>query len=226
MTAYLRRLGYTIGPKRVRRLMREMALMPIYPTPKTSQRHKEHKVYPYLLNGLNIIKPNQVWCADITYVRLAHGFVYLVAIMDWFSRYVLSWQLSQSLDTFFCCDCLKDALKYGCPEIFNTDQGSQFTCVDFTSLLNNHSIAISMDGRGRVFDNIFIERLWRTVKYENVYIHDYRFIPEARNGLKHYFEYYNTRRLHASLKFRTPWEAYTGLEDSQFSINEQMVLTP
>jgi len=213
MTAHLKRLGFTtVGPDRVRKLMRQMGLQAIYPRPKTSKPHPEHTVYPYRLRGMNIIRPNQVWAADITYVRLLRGFAYLVAIMDWFSRYVLTWRLSTTLEADFCVDCLKEALElYGCPKIFNTDQGSQFTSSDFTGALLDQGVLISMDGRGRVFDNIFVERLWRSVKYENVYIYDYQAVPEARTGLKQYFELYDFQRLHESLDYQTPWEIYSGL---------------
>lgn len=212
MTAYLRRLGFPVGPDRVRRLMRQMGLQAIYPRPKTSRPHPEHKVYPYLLRGVEIIRPNQVWATDITYIRLQRGFAYLVAIMDWFSRYVLTWRLSATLEAGFCVECLKEALEsYGFPEIFNTDQGSQFTSNDFTGLLLDRGIDISMDGRGRVFDNIFVERLWRSVKYENVYIHGYQSVPEARTGLSEYFDLYDFQRLHESLDYRTPWEVYSGI---------------
>lgn len=200
--------------------------MPIYPKPKLSLGNKQHKIYPYLLKGLNIVRANHVWCADITYIRLLKGFAYLAAIMDWATRYVLSWRLSNSLDAGFCVECLKEALNFGKPQIFNTDQGSQFTSTEFTDVLKDQGIAISMDGRGRVFDNIFIERLWRTVKYENVYIQEYRFIPEAQQGLKTYFEFYNTDRPHSSLGDRTPWEAYTGFESSLLLPKNQIALTP
>lgn len=226
MVRYLKRLGYQVGDKLIRRLMREMSLMPIYPKPRLSLGAKEHKIYPYLLRGMNIVRSNHVWCADITYVRLLKGFAYLIAIMDWASRYVLSWRLSNTLEATFCVECLREALSFGKPEIFNTDQGSQFTSVGFTDVLKEQSIAISMDGRGRVFDNIFIERLWRTVKYENIYIQEYRSIPEGRLGLKTYFEFYNTDRPHSSIEDRTPWEAYTGLESSLFLPQNQIALTP
>lgn len=213
MTAYLKRLGYPVGPDRVRKLMRQMGLHAIYPGPKTSKPHPEHKIYPYRLRGVEIFRPNQVWAADITYIRLLRGFAYLVAIMDWFSRYVLAWRLSVTLEADFCVECLKEALElYGVPDIFNTDQGSQFTSNDFTDTLLKRGILISMDGRGRVFDNIFVERLWRSVKYENVYIYDYQQVAEARGGLRQYFEIYDFKRLHESLDYRTPWEIYSGIE--------------
>jgi len=211
MTAHLKRLGYPVGPDRVRTLMRRMGLEAIYPRPKTSRKHPEHKIYSYLLKGVEITRPNQVWAADITYIRLMKGFAYLVAIMDWFSRYVLAWRLSNTLEADFCIECLEHALIYGVPEIFNTDQGSQFTGNRFTGVLLNCGVAISMDGRGRVFDNIFVERLWRSVKYENVYIQGYQIIPEAQTGLGQYFTLYNSERLHESLNYHTPWEIYSGL---------------
>ena len=201
----------TVNPKRIRRLMRKLGLEAIYPKPRknTSAADKQHKKYPYLLRQLEINQPDQVWCADITYIRLAGGFVYLVAIMDWYSRYVLSWELSNTLDAAFCVEALQRALATGRrPEIFNTDQGSQFTSDAFTGLLTQHGIAISMDGVGRAFDNIMIERLWRTVKYEDVYIRDYRDPAEARFGLRRYFEHYNHRRRHRSLARQTPAAVY------------------
>lgn len=211
MMVSLKRLGYQVGEKLVRRLMRKMGLEAIYPKPKTSRKHSEHKIYPYLLRDVEITRPNQVWGSDITYVRLLHGFAYLAAIIDWFSRYVLAWRLSNTLEAIFCVDCLEEALEYGQPEIFNTDQGSQFTSAEFTGKLQEHKIDISMDGRGRVFDNIFTERLWRSVKYENIYIKGYQAIPEAKAGLKEYFGFYNTERPHESLGDQTPWEIYSGL---------------
>jgi len=212
MVRYLRRLGHTVGEKLVRRLMRSMNLLALYPKPNLSQKHPEHKIYPYLLKGVEIVRANQVWAVDITYVQLARGFCYLVAIMDWFSRYVLSWRLSNTLDAAFCVECLKAALKYGKPEIFNSDQGVQFTSMAFIRVLLENNIRISMDGRGRVFDNIFIERLWRTVKYNNIYIMEYATMPDAHGGLGTYFNRYNTERLHQSLDYQTPWEVYSGLK--------------
>jgi len=208
MTAWLRRQGYRVNPKRIRRLMRAMGLEAIYPKPRLSQREKQHVTYPYLLRGLSIDRPDYVWSADITYVRLAFGFVYLVVIMDWFSRYVLSWEISISLETAFCLLALDKALMFSQPEIFNTDQGSQFTSDAFVNRLQCSGIRISMDGRGRVFDNIFVERLWRTVKYEEVYLHDYQTVRQARDGLTRYFRFYNTERPHSSLDYRTPEEVY------------------
>lgn len=208
MTAWLRRQGYGVNHKRIRRLMRLMDLEAIYPKPRLSIPSKENKIYPYLLNGVSIDRPDQVWGTDITYIRLAHGFMYLVAIMDWFSRYVLSWELSNTLETNFCLKALEEALILSKPEIFNSDQGSQFTSLEFTDRLQTSGITISMDGRGRVFDNIFVERLWRTVKYEEVYLNHYQTVSEARLGLTEYFQFYNTERLHSSLEYRTPEEVY------------------
>ncbi len=209
MTEHLRQSGHVAGPKLVRRLMRQMGLEAIYPKPKMSKRNPEHRIYPYLLRDVTIRNPNHVWSTDITYIRLLNGFAYLVAIIDWFSRYVLAWRLSNSLDGDFCLDCLDEAVHYyGTPDIFNTDQGSQFTSIDFTERLKNNNITISMDGRGRVFDNIFVERLWRSVKYEDIYIHDYQTIPQARSGLSDYFSKYNTKRLHSSLNYQTPAKIY------------------
>jgi len=211
MVKYLRRMGHTAGGKLIRRLMRTMDLLAIYPKPKLSKRHPEHRIYPYLLKGLGIIRANQVWCADITYVQLVKGFCYLVAVMDWYSRYVLSWRVSNTLEADFCVECVEEALSVGSPDIFNSDQGVQFTSKEFTKQLLDRQIRISMDGRGRVFDNIFIERLWRTVKYNNIYIQEYQTVRDARAGLGEYFDLYNTERLHQSLDYRTPWEVYSGI---------------
>lgn len=208
MTAYLRREGHLVNPKRVRRLMTLMGLRAIYPKRKTSTPAPGHKRYPYLLRGLKIARPGQVWSTDITYVPMEHGFMYLVAVMDWFSRYVLAWQLSNTLDGLFCRLALRQALQQGTPDIFNTDQGAQFTAVEFTSILETHSIRISMDGRGRALDNAFVERLWRTVKYENIYLRDYASVPELEAGLHAYFHFYNHERLHQSLGYHTPAEVH------------------
>lgn len=209
ITAWLKRQGHKINIKRVKRLMQLMGLVAIYPGPKTSKGTPLQKIYPYLLRGMIIQKPNQVWSADITYIKLNKGFLYLVAIIDWFSRYVLSWELSNTLDAQFCVDALKEALsKYGQPDIFNSDQGSQFTSHNFTKVLLDREVSISMDGRGRAFDNIFVERLWRSVKYENVYLKNYENVPETYSGIKHYFEFYNNERLHQSLDYRPPCEVY------------------
>ncbi len=211
MTDWLRLQGQKVNEKRIRRLMRKMGLYAIYPKPRTSKSCPEHKIYPYLLRGLRIDHPNQVWSTDITYIRLLHGFVYLVVIMDWFSRYVLSWKLSISLEKEFCLEALREALIISTPEIFNSDQGAQFTSLEFTGILKAAEIQISMDGRGRVYDNIFVERLWRTVKYDEVYLHDYISVPLARKGLGDYFEFYNTERPHASLGGKTPHHLYFGI---------------
>lgn len=210
MTAWLRRQGYAVNHKRIERLMRLMGLQAIAPGPQTSQQHPEHPVYPYLLHGLAIVRPNQVWSTDITYIRMAYGFLYLVAIMDWFSRFVLSWRLSNTLDVGFCLEALEEALGYGCPEIFNSDQGAQFTSGDFTGALKQQGIQISMDGRRRAVDNIFVERLWRSVKYEEVYLKDYQDGNEACAGLGTYFGFYNTERPHQALDYRTPQEVHWG----------------
>ena len=215
MTEWLRRQGHQVNPKRVRRLMRMMGLEAVYPRPCLSTPNKEHKKYPYLLRRLVIDRPDLAWSADITYVRLARGFVYLVAIMDWFSRYVVSWEVSTSLEAEFCLSALERALRLSRPGIFNTDQGSQFTSAEFTGLLEACGIRISMDGRGRVWDNIFVERLWRTVKYEEVYLKSYETVRETRKGLSDYFRFYNTERLHASLDYRTPHEVYFGPRSDQ-----------
>jgi len=188
--------------------MNLMGLEAIYPKPRTSKAHPQHKKYPYLLKGLEIVRPNQVWATDITYIRMKRGFIYLTAIMDWFSRYVLSWEISITLETEFCLVALDRAFGTAKPEIFNSDQGSQFTSDDFTKRLKDHGIRISMDGRGRCFDNIFIERLWRSVKYEEVYLNDYQEIREAKGRLGRYFEFYNNERLHQSLDYRTPGEIH------------------
>jgi putative transposase len=208
MTGWLHRRGHHVNRKRVRRLMRLLGLEAIYPKPKLSQPNLQHKVYPYLLRGVRITRVNQVWGTDITYVRLYHGFIYLTAIMDWFSRFVLAWAISNTLEVDFCIDALERALRQGIPEIFNSDQGAQFTSPRFTAILLNKEIAISMDGRGRVLDNIFVERLWRSVKYEEVYIHDYQSVAEARQGIKRYFQLYNYERPHQSLNYKTPAEVF------------------
>lgn len=211
MTAWLNREGYPVNGKRVARLMKRMGIAAIYPKRRTSFPDKEHEVFPYLLGGLSIERPNQAWCTDITYIRVAKGFIYLVAIMDWFSRYVLSWEISNTLDTKFCLDALEQALQAAKPEIFNSDQGSQFTSKAFTKALKDRGIAISMDGRGRAFDNIFIERLWRTIKYEEAYLHDYKNPREAKRRIGQYLEFYNRERLHSSLGYSTPQEIYKGI---------------
>lgn len=206
---WLKTLGYDVNRKRVSRLMQIMGIEAIYPKKNLSRASEYNKVYPYLLNGVLINKPNCVWSTDITYIRLLSGFVYLTAIIDWYSRYVLAWRLSNTLDVNFCIDALEEALEIGCPEIFNTDQGSQFTSNAFISVLQRHPIAISMDGKGRAFDNIFVERLWRSVKYEEVYLKDYVTVRDAKQGLEAYFKFYNNERLHQSLNYKTPNLIYT-----------------
>lgn len=206
--AFLNLEGWEVGRDKVRSVMSELGLEAIYPRRNLSVRNQLHRVYPYLLKGVEIVRPNQVWSADITYIRLSQGFVYLVAIVDWHSRYVLSWRLSNTLDSDFCVEALEEALRYGRPGIFNTDQGSQFTSEVFTGLLLGSGIQISMDGKGRALDNVFVERLWRTVKYENVYLNGYGSIPEAKDGMEAYFDFYNNERLHQSLRYRTPAETY------------------
>jgi len=210
MTEQLRRMGHQVNHKRIRRLMRQMGLEAVYPRRRRglSIPEKQHKIYPYLLRDVQIIRPDQVWSADITYIRMYRGWLYLVAVMDWFSRYVLSWEVSVTLESEFCVSAMEQALSFGRPEIFNTDQGSQFTSIDFTKILLNANVQISMDGKGRVFDNIFSERLWRTVKVEEVYLRDYETVAEARYNLSRYFELYNNRRLHQALGYRTPAEVY------------------
>lgn len=205
--------GHPIGRDHVRRLMRLMGLEAIYPKPRLSLPNQEHRVYPYLLRHLAIVQPDQVWCSDITYLRLQRGFAYLVAVMDWFSRYVLAWELSLSLESDFCVSAVQAALAVGRPEIFNTDQGCQYTSAGFTQVLEEAQVRISMDGKGRAFDNIMIERLWRTVKYEEVFLKDYEHLFAARDSLGDYFEFYNEERRHSSLEGRTPaavyWEGRT-----------------
>jgi len=209
MVAVLRREGWVVNRKRVRRLMRMMRIEAIYQKPNTSRGHPGHVVYPYLLRGLVIDRPNQVWCADITYIPMAKGFVYLVAVMDWFSRRVLAWRLSTGMETGFCVEALQEALdRYGSPEIFNTDQGVQFTSEAFTGVLASGGIRISMDGKGRYLDNIFIERLWRSLKYEDVYIKAYALVPEARRGIGGWLTFYNDERLHQALGYLTPREMF------------------
>ena len=209
MSEHLKKFGYTVNPKRVRRLYRLMDLRAIFPGPNTSKANQLHKKYPYLLRNLTITHNNQVWACDITYIPMKHGFMYLVAIIDLHSRFVVGWGISNSLEADFCIEVLKQAIhKYGKPEIFNTDQGVQFTSEGFTQVLKGHEIQISMDGRGRAIDNIFIERLWRTVKYENVYLHAYADGLELYKGLKDYFEFYNYERVHQSLDYETPAFVY------------------
>jgi putative transposase len=204
MTAWLQSQGHSVNRKRVQRLMQRMGLAAIYQRPRTSRRAPHHRIYPYLLRGLAIERVHQVWAADITYIPMAHGFLYLVAVMDWVSRYVLSWRLSNLLEASFCIEALEEALLKGRPEIFNTDQGSQFTDDGFTGVLRAHGVAISMDGRGRFADNIFVERLWRSLKYEEVYLNAYENVAQARRGIAAYFEFYNHQRLHQALGYRAP----------------------
>jgi len=208
MTFWLQELGYAVGPKRVRRLLRQMGLMAVYPKPRLSLNPLEHRRFPYLLRDLRIDRPNQVWSTDITYIRLRSGFVYLAAILDWYSRLVLAWELSISLDVSFCLAAVERALADQRPEIFNTDQGVQFTSTQFQAPLLAAQVRLSMDGRGRVFDNIFVERLWRTVKYEEVYLKDYRDVLEARQGLDNYFPFYNEQRIHQASDYRTPRDVH------------------
>jgi putative transposase len=204
MTEWLHQQGERVNHKRVARLMREMGIEAIYPHPRTTIPADNVRRYPYLLREVTITAPNQVWSTDITYIQLQHGFIYLVAVMDWYSRYVLSWEVSNTLDMQFCLEALENALKLGHPQIFNTDQGSQFTSPLFTGILEREQIQISQDGKGRAFDNIFVERLWRTVKYEDVYLKDYSSPTEAYHGLKNYFLFYNQDRFHQSLDYKTP----------------------
>jgi len=208
MTAWLQTQGHRVNRKRVARLMRMMGIEAVYAKPKLSQPGEGHKIYPYLLKGLKIERCNQVWCSDITYIPIARGFIYLVAVMDWFSRFILSWAISLTMEVEFCLEALGSALRQSRPEIFNSDQGSQFTSERFLSELEGRHIAISMDGRGRCLDNIFIERLWRSLKYEEVYLKDYQMVPEAHRGIEKYFHFYNYERLHQSLNYQTPWAIY------------------
>ena len=210
MTVWLGREGHSVNRKRVRRLMRTMGLQAIYRRPRTSHPAPGHKVYPYLLGGMEITRPNQVWAADITYIPMVRGFLYLMVIMDWYTRYVVAWRLSNTLDADFCVEALEEALGKGRPEVFNTDQGSQFTSESFTGLLERHGVRISMDGKGRYTDNIFVERLWRTVKYEEVYLKAYSNGREAKADLDAYFLFYNTQRPHQALGYRTPAEVFNG----------------
>lgn len=209
MVVFLRAAGHVVNRKRVQRLMRGMGLAGMAPGPNTSRAHPRHKVYSYRLRGVAVTRPNQVWSTDITYIRLARGFAYLVAIIDWYSRKVLSWRISNSMDASFCVDCLEDAMRHhGRPEVFNSDQGSQFTSAAFTDVLRREGVAISMDGRGRALDNIFVERLWRNVKYEDVYLKGYANMAELTVGLAQYFAFYNAARPHQSLGYQTPDQVY------------------
>jgi putative transposase len=211
MRDYLNRQGFSVNRKRVQRLMQLMGIESVAPKPNTSRPRRDHKVYPYLLKKLSITKPDQVWCSDITYIRLGHGFVYLTAVMDWASRYVLSWEVSITMDDDFCVNALQSALRrHNSPEIFNTDQGSQYTGDAFTGVLKKRGIKISMDGKGRCMDNIFIERLWRSVKYEKIFLEEFETVRELITGLKEYFEFYNYERPHQSFSGKTPAEVYWG----------------
>jgi putative transposase len=208
MTEWLAERGEEVNRKRVRRLMRIMGLEAIYPKPRLSAAGKGHKVYPYLLRGVKIERPDQVWGTDITYVPLPGGFMYLAAVIDWYSRYVIAWRLSNTLDGSFCLEMLEESLRSGKPEVFNTDQGVQFTAEAFTGALEGAGVAVSRDGRGRALDNVFVERLWRSVKYEDIYIRGYETVPELHRGLGRYFDFYNYERLHQSLGYRTPAAVY------------------
>jgi len=208
MTRWLRRQGHPINRKRVQRLMRQMGLQGAVPGPHTSQPHPQHKIYPYLLNGMKLSHANLAWSTDLTYVPMAQGFMYLVAVIDWYSRFVLAWGLSNTMDVDICVQVLEQALTSASPVIFNTDQGSQFTSPRFTRILLDHDILISMDGRGRALDNVFVERLWRSVKYEEIYLKDYQSVPELTQGLSDYFRFYNHERPHSALGDQTPAEVH------------------
>jgi len=226
IAAWLKSKGHRVNRKRVRRLMRIMGLKAIYRRPRTSQPTRGHKIYPYLLSGMKITRPNQVWSADITYIPMARGFLYLVAIIDVYSRYVLSWRLSNTLDASFCVEALHEALKKGRPNIFNTDQGAQFTSEAFIGLLKKHGVRISMDGKGSYNDNLFIERLWRSVKYEEVYLKASQDGKEARAGIGAYFCFYNTERPHQALGYRTPAEIFNSIPVEDTSVGMVESLTP
>lgn len=204
LVAYLKSISYNVNRKRVQRLMQVMRIEAIYPKPQLSRRDKTHKIYPYLLRGVRIEKPDQVWSTDITYIKIGNGFAYLTAVMDWYSRYVLSWRLSNTLENSFCVEALEESLEISQPEIFNTDQGSQYTAINFLMVLEKRNIKISMDSKGRALDNVFIERLWRSVKYEDVYLKDYQTMNDAYRSLKAYMNFYNNERLHQSLKYGVP----------------------
>jgi putative transposase len=226
MVAWLKSRGQKVNRKRIRRLMQVMGLKAIYRRPKTSKPAPGHLIYPYLLCGMKITRPNQVWATDITYIPMARGFLYLVAIIDWYSRYVLSWRLSNTLDAAFCVEALEEALMKGKPDIFNTDQGSQFTAEAFTGLLEKHGIKVSMDGKGSYTDNLFVERLWRTVKYEEVYLKAYQDGREARISLGEYFWFYNTERPHQALGYRTPGQVFAPILVEATSTSMLQSLTP
>ena len=224
MTAWLRAQGYRVNRKRVRRLMQVMGLQAIYRRPNTSNPAPDHKIYPYLLKGLEINRVNQVWTADIIYLPMARGFLYLVAIMDWHSRYVLAWRVSNTMEVGFCLEALEEALSKGRPEIFNTDQGSQFTSDAFTGILLEQGIQVSMDGKGRFIDNIFVERLWRSIKYEEVYLKAYQNGNEARAGIGAYVDFYNQERPHQALGYRTPGEVFQEGQQNRYGQNQKLVL--
>ncbi len=226
IAAWLKSQNYSVNRKRVRRLMRLMGITAIYRRPRTSQPAPGHKIYPYLLGGMKITRPNQVWAADITYIPMARGFLYLAVIIDWYSRYVLSWRLSNTLDASFCVEALEEALKKGRPDIFNTDQGAQFTSEAFTGLLQEYGVRISMDGKGSYNDNLFVERLWRSVKYEEVYLKAYQDGREARIGLGNYFRFYNTERPHQALGYRTLADVFTSTPVEDTSRGMVEFLTP
>lgn len=228
IAAWLRSQGHRVNRKRVRRLMQLMGIRAIYRCPRTSTPSPGHKVYPYLLKGLTVTRPNQVWASDLTYIPMARGFLYLVAIIDLYSRYVVSWRLSNTLDADFCVEALKEALRKGKPEIFNTDQGAQFTSEAFVGLLEQHEIRISMDGRGSYNDNLFMERLWRTVKYEEVYLKAYENGKDAAISISNYFRFYNTERPHQSLGYRTPAEVFNSIlvESSKGGMLESLTSDP
>lgn len=206
----VKRLGYEINIKRIKRLMAKMGISAIYPCPNTSKRNRDHKIYPYLLRGLPVKSPNQVWAADITYIRMNKGFMYLMAIIDWYSRYVIAWELSNTLDSSFCKEALNRALQKGMPNIFNSDQGVQFTDKEFTEILLSSGVQISMDSVGRATDNVFVERLWRSLKYEDIYIKGYESVQDLIRGLAVYFDFFNNERPHQSLGYKTPKEIYLG----------------
>ena len=210
MTEWLTRHGEEVNRKRVQRLMRTMGLEAIYPKPRLSAAGRGHKIYPYLLRGVKVERRDQVWSTDITYVPMPSGFMYLAAVIDWYSRYVITWRLSDTLDGSFCLEMLEDALRTGCPEVFNTDQGVQFTAEAFTGRLLSAGVSVSIDGRGRALDNVFVERLWRSVKYEDIYIQGYDTVPGLHRGLSRYFAFYNDERPHQSLDYRTPAAIYRG----------------
>lgn len=214
----LRRQGYDVGVKKVRSLMILMGLEAVYPKPNLSQNDQPHKRFPYLLKGLNIYKPNHVWSTDITYIKINGGFIYLTVILDWFSRYIVNWRLSNTLQSDFCIECLEESLQITRPEIMNQDQGVQFTSTDYINVLESNDVTISMDGKGRCFDNIFVERVWRTIKYEEVYLNDYQNVNQAKESIGRYINCYNNVRLHSSLDYQTPNEVYTGIKKQQWPI--------